>query len=89
MAEAIAIREKVAALCGFDGQIIPEYETSLDAINNEFDGFGLTYTLQKSINKKSGDVGYLASHPSVSDTFSTTAAKALCYLFIRLMKIED
>jgi len=88
MANTIAIREKVAELCGFDGEILPEYETSLDAINNEFDEFGLTYTLQKGINKKSGDVGYLASHPSVTATFSNTAAKALCYLFIHLMEVE-
>ena len=89
MAKSIAIREKVAELCGFDGQIIPEYEISLNIINNEFDEFGLTYTLQKSINKESGDVSYVASNPSVSDTFSDTAAKALCYLFIHLMKIES
>jgi len=88
MANTIAIREKVAELCGFDGEIIPEYETSLDAINNEFDEFGLTYTLQKAINKESGDVGYVASHPSVADTFSNTSAKALCYLFIHLMEVE-
>ena len=88
MANTIAIREKVAELCGFDGEILPEYETSLDAINNEFDEFGLTYTLQKAINKESGDVGYDASHLSGLDTFSDTAAKALCYLFIHLMEVE-
>ena len=88
MANTIAIREKVAELCGFDGHYSPEYETSLDAINQVFNDNKLTYTLQKGINKKSGDVGYLASHPSVTATFSNTAAKALCYLFIHLMEVE-
>jgi len=86
MTASITIQKKVAELCGFkNGDKNPEYETSLDAIDQAFDDFQLAYTLQKGINKESGDVGYVASHPLVSDAFSYTASKALCYLFIHLM----
>jgi len=67
---------------------VPFYDLSLDAIEESFNDNKLTYTLQKGIKKNSGDVGYVASHPSVADTFSNTAAKALCYLFIHLMEVE-
>ena len=66
---------------------VPKYDTSLDAITQAFDDYGLTYTLQKGV-ADNGDIGYFASNPK-GEKYSDTAAKAMCYLFIHCMENND
>ena len=116
MTDAIAIRKKVAELCGFTNtkvvevesqftntsilvkpteiwglpshgfaQVIPHYESSLDAITQAFDDHGLNYKLRKDI--EDGVTYYFASNePSFYS--ANTAAIALCKLFIDLMEAK-
>lgn len=114
MTDAIAIRKRVAELCGFTdikvveietkststsivvkpteiwglpshgfAQVIPHYDTSLDAITQTFDDHGKRYRLQKDI--EDGITYYFASKEPAFYT-ADTAAMALCKLFIDLME---
>ena len=64
-------------------QVIPHYETSLDAITQAFDDHGKRYRLQK--DTEDGVTYYFASKEPAFYT-ADTAAMALCRLFIDLME---
>ena len=62
------------------------YPQTLDGMNQAFEDYGLTYKLEKGINKETGELGYFASNSHGGERFSNNPAKAMFYLFMHSME---